>query len=241
MQGIPNTQTTMKKTIARLTLAALLVSISAAQLSAQCFYNANVKKYLRADGTECGNTIITAVPFLRIVGDARSGAMGDAGLAVSADANAMQFNVSKLAFAKQSTALAATYTPWLRALGLTDVYMAYLSGYTKLDDRQAVGASFRYFNLGSINFVDEFATSQGTGRPNEFEVSLAYSRKLSDNFAVGLAAKYIYSNLAAGQSVGSVPISTGNAAAADIAPDQRANHHRQVRRECSARPPDLLG
>jgi len=46
------------------------------------------------------NVINTAVPFLRIAPDARSGAMGDAGLALSPDANAMFWNTAKLSFAE---------------------------------------------------------------------------------------------------------------------------------------------
>jgi len=36
-------------------------------------------------GGPCVNTLITAVPFLRIIPDARAGALGDAGIATSAD------------------------------------------------------------------------------------------------------------------------------------------------------------
>src|SRR5882672_2855922 len=62
------------------------------------------------------NVINTAVPFLRIAPDARSGAMGDAGLALSPDANAIFWNTAKLAFAEKQMGAAVTYTPWLREL-----------------------------------------------------------------------------------------------------------------------------
>ena len=167
-------------------------------------------------GEDCVNTIITAVPFLRIIPDARSGAMGDAGLATSPDANAMHFNASKLAFVENDMSVSATYTPWLRALGLTDVYMAYLAGYKRIDQIQTVGFSLRYFSLGSIAFTDDNGEPIGTGRPNEFEVSFAYARQLSDNFSVAITPKFIYSNLASGQSIGDVEINPGVAGAADI-------------------------
>jgi hypothetical protein len=44
--------------------------------------------------------ITTAVPFLMIATDARAGAMGDAGVATSPDANATHWNIAKLAFIK---------------------------------------------------------------------------------------------------------------------------------------------
>jgi len=165
---------------------------------------------------ECTNTIITAIPFLRIIPDARSGALGDAGIAISPDANAMHFNASKLATAEQDMALSITYTPWLKALGLQDVYLAYLSGYKKLDDLQAIGVSLRYFSLGEINFTDDTGTPLGTGNPNEFEISIAYSRKLSEKLSVAVAPKFIYSNLAAGQMVNNVEIKPGLAGGADF-------------------------
>ena len=167
-------------------------------------------------GQDCVNSIITGVPFLRIVPDARSGAMGDAGIAISPDANSLHFNASKLAFVENDLGLSVTYTPWLRALGIQDVYMAYLGGYKQIDNLQTIGFSLRYFSLGDINFTDENGAPLGTGNPNEFELAVAYSRKLADNFAVGITPKFIYSNLAAGQSVGSVDIEAGVAGAADL-------------------------
>lgn len=162
------------------------------------------------------NTLLTAVPFLKIVPDARAGSMGDAGLATSPDANSMHFNASKLAFAEQNFSLSATYTPWLRELGLTDVYLAYLSGYNKLSDDQAIGFSLKFFSLGDINFTDINGNSTGSGRPREFEIAGAYARKLGDNLSAAISAKYIYSNLASGQQVQGIDITAANAFAADI-------------------------
>ena len=192
--------------------------ISALTLSAQggnCTFNVETGVWELA-GEPCPNTIITAVPFLRITPDARSAAMGDAGVAISADPNAMHFNASKLAFAEEDLAMSATYSPWLRSLGLQDVYLAYLTGYKKLDEFQALGVGLRYFSLGDIAFTDNNGESRGTGRPNEFEVALAYARKLSDKFSAALTGKFIYSNLAGGQQVDNIDITAGTAGAVDI-------------------------
>src|SRR6218665_1591092 len=59
-------------------------------------------------------TITTAVPFLRISPDARSGAMGDVGIALSPDANAQYWNVGKLATSSKDLGISVTYTPWLK-------------------------------------------------------------------------------------------------------------------------------
>lgn len=184
-------------------------------VEAQC-YQGEDGKYYNLDGTPCTNTVVSAVPFLRIISDARSGAMGDAGIAVSADPNAMHFNASKLVFSEQSLGLAATYTPWLRSIGLNDVYLAYLTGFKKIGDLQTVGFGLRYFSLGSIQFTDPNGTPLNTGRPNEFELSGAYARKLSEKLSAAVTGKFIYSNLAAGNIVNGEVIEPGIAGAADF-------------------------
>ncbi len=183
--------------------------------NAQCILDSNGDP-IAVDGSDCVNTLITAVPFLRIIPDARSGGMGDVGLAISADPNAMHFNSSKLAFADKDLAISTTYTPWLRALGLNDVYMAYLSGYKQLDEFQTIGMGLRYFSLGTISFTDINGESLGTGKPNELEFAGSYNRKLSEKFAAGLTLKFIHSNLASGQSVDNIEIEPANGFAADI-------------------------
>ena len=214
-------------------LLAVAGFLSTTSADAQCFKSTD-GTWRNPDGSDCTNTILTAVPFLRIVADARSGAMGDAGIAISPDANAMHFNQSKLVFADKPLGISATYTPWLRALGLTDVYLAYLTGYYKLDDLQEIGVGLRYFSLGDINFTDENGTPIGTGRPNEFDINVAYSRKLTDKFSAAVGAKFIYSNLAAGQQVDGQIIEAGTAGAADISFSYKTDF------EANGRPSDLM-
>ena len=207
----------MKKLTTRILVIFAALFFVTGNLDAQCIENPiGSGNYETLDGQPCPNVIVTAVPFLRIVPDARSGAMGDAGLAISPDANAMHFNASKLAFVDQDLGVSATYTPWLRALGLQDVYLAYLSGFKQLSDLETVGASLRYFSLGTIAFTDDGGQALGTGRPNEFEITFAYARKLTDQLSVAIAPKFIYSNLAAGQRIGDIEISPGVAGAADF-------------------------
>src|ERR1700742_4239736 len=74
------------------------------------------------------NVTTTAVPFLRISPDARAGGMGDLGIATSPDASSNFYNLSKTPFAKKDLGIAVTYTPWLKDLGLNDVYLMAASG-----------------------------------------------------------------------------------------------------------------
>ena len=114
--------------------------------------------------SESLNIVTTAVPFLRILPDARPGGMGDAGIAISPDANGGFWDLGKIAFATAPDAIGVTYTPWLADIA-QDVYMISLAGYHKLDEDQAFNASIRYFNLGTIQFVDANGNPLGTGRP----------------------------------------------------------------------------
>lgn len=164
------------------------------------------------------NTITTAVPFLRISPDARSGGMGDVGIALSADANAQFWNVAKIPFAAKKYGVSMTYTPWLKDL-VPDIWLGYISGFAKFgeEDNQAVSASLRYFNLGDINYTDINAQPVGTGKPREFSFDLGYSRRLSPYLSTGLSLRYIYSGLAAGaQSTSQTTYKPGNAFAADL-------------------------
>ena len=165
-------------------------------LYAQCIETGSGR--FQFDGSPCNNTISTALSFLRITPDARYGALGDAGIALDADANSMHFNASNLAFAPSDMAVSATYTPWLRALGLADVYLAHLSGYKNLDKFQTLGGSIRFFSLGQIQYTDDQGNNLQTVRPREFEIAFAYARKLSDRFSTALSLKYLYSSLGSG-------------------------------------------
>lgn len=162
------------------------------------------------------NTVYTAIPFLRINPDTRTGAMGDVGIATEADAASMYHNASKLAFAEQPIGLAVNYTPWLRQL-VDDIFIGYLSGYYKINDMQSLGVSMRYFSLGEIRFTNIMGDDTGQFFPNEFAFDVAYARKLSDNFGVGITLKYVRSDLAQGQEVGSGNIvRAAQAVASDI-------------------------
>lgn len=184
--------------------------------NSQCFLNTATNQYETTTGAPCVNTIITAVPFLRIAPDARSAGMGDAGIATSADANALHFNDSKLAFAENTTGFSLTYTPWLRALNVKNVYLLHTAGYHQLDKLNTIGLSFRYFSLGELSFTNSNGMTLETGKPSELEIKTAFVRAFSPQFSGGFGLKYIHSNLAAGQLVGGQNIFAGESFALDL-------------------------
>ncbi len=161
------------------------------------------------------NAITTAVPFLMIAPDSRSGAMGDAGVALSPDGYSQHWNSSKLAFINQSMGATISYTPWLKKL-VDDINLAYVTGYWKLDENQTFGAGLRYFSMGNITFTDEENNSLGDYSPHEFAIDGSYNRKLSDHFALGIVARFILSNLTGGQGTGGETTQSGKSMALDI-------------------------
>ncbi len=162
------------------------------------------------------NVVTTAVPFLRISPDARAGGMGDLGVATSPDANSGFWNLAKTPFNKSQYGVGLTYTPWLKDLGLNDVYLLSFAGYYKLDDLQALSASVRYFSLGNIQFTDGSGNDFGSGRPREFGIDAGYSRKLSDKMGLGIALRYIHSNLVGDFANQGSTYQAGNTVAGDL-------------------------
>lgn len=187
----------------------------ARKLTAGILFFCGILPAAKSQDAEPINVVTTAVPFLRISPDARSGGMGDIGVATSPDAASGFWNIGKVAFNESKAGIAATYTPWLKNL-VNDVYLASLSGYYKFADDQVINASLRYFSLGNIQFTDGVGNSWGSGKPREFSFDVGYSRRLSDKLGLGIALRYINSDLTNGVPSGSTTYKAGNSVAGDI-------------------------
>ena len=149
--------------------------------------------------TEDFNPISTGVASLGITPDARGASMGDMGVASDPDVNSQYWNPSKYAFAYSTAGIGLSYTPWLRKI-VNDIFLANLAGYYKIGsgDNQAVSLSMRYFSLGEISTSDPGGAVMASINPFELAVDVGYSRKLSEKFSMGVALRYIYSDLAYG-------------------------------------------
>ncbi|MFD2514739.1 type IX secretion system outer membrane channel protein PorV [Pontibacter locisalis] len=172
-----------------------------------------------AQTTVGSEAVTTAVPILTVAPDARSAALGDAGVALSPDANAPFYNPAKLGFVKNDLSVSFSYSPWLRNI-VDDMSLSYLSGYKRLSETSALSVSLLYFDLGEIQFIDENRMPISDYNPKEYAVSVAYGQALSENFSLGIGARFIHSNLAGNVNVGG-PSSTfesepGNTAAVDV-------------------------
>jgi hypothetical protein len=161
------------------------------------------------------NNIVTVVPFLLITPDARTGAMGDAGVATQPDVNTSSNNPAKLAFIDKPYGFSASYSPWLKNL-VPDINLAYLSGFYKISEQSTLGSSLRYFSLGQIQLTDANQQDLGIYSPNEFAFDATYSRRFGDEFSLGTSLRFIYSNLTSGQFSEGQQTKAGKSVAVDV-------------------------
>lgn len=138
--------------------------------------------------------ISTAVPFLMIPADARSAAMGDVGVATSADGYSQQYNPAKYAFALDEQGVSISFTPYLTEL-VNDIYLGQLNYYNRLNERSAFGASLRYFALGEILLTETYDDVGRPVNPSELALDISYSLRLSERFSMAVAGRYIRSAL----------------------------------------------
>jgi hypothetical protein len=158
---------------------------------------------------------VSAVPFLLNAPDARSGAMADAGVAISPDVNALSNNPSKLAFLENGYGFSFSYNPWLKSV-ISDINLGYLSGFYKLDERNTLGISMRYFSLGEIQLADANQQDLGFYHPNEFAVDATFARKFGHTLSIATTLRYINSAIGSGQIIAGNEVSSGTAVAADF-------------------------
>ena len=147
--------------------------------------------------------VLTGAPFLRVAPDARSGGMGDQGVATSADAFSQFWNAAKYPFALNTSGVGVNYTPYMGKL-TNDVFLLYGSYYKFLgqEERSTISASIYYFNMGEVDLRrlvgPDQVTDEGTAKPNEFAIDVAYSLRLADSFAAAVTGRFIRSDLSGG-------------------------------------------
>ena len=172
----------------------------------------------------------TAVPFMMISPDARSGGMGNLSIAMSPEANDLFGNTAKIPFLnnnrdtaknaslKNNRGFLINYTPWLKDLGVNDVYLASAGFYKKLNSFSGINSSLRFFSLGNIDFTDESGRfTLPSQRPSEFSYDFGYSILLSDALSMGVTLRYINSRLVQGPyGTNGTIFKAGNTFAGDI-------------------------
>ena len=171
----------------------------------------------------------TAVPFMMISPDARSGGMGNLSIAMSPEANDLFGNTAKIPYLNNNRGFLINYTPWLKDLGLSDVYLASAGYFKKLNSFSGINSSLRFFSLGNIDFTDESGQSTlPSQRPSEFSYDFGYNILLTDALSMGVTLRYINSRLVQGSyGTNGTNFKAGNTFAGDISLFYKQNENGQ--------------
>lgn len=153
--------------------------------------------------------------FMNVSPDARSAAMGDAGVAISSDVNSIYWNPAKLAVSDKDLGFAISYTPWLRNL-VNDMALYNVAGFKKTAKGQVFGFSINYFDQGLFQATDNLGNSKGNFSSKEYALNVTHARKLSNTLSLGVNLKYINSNLLGNYSGGNVAMQPAQTVAADL-------------------------
>jgi hypothetical protein len=138
--------------------------------------------------------ITTGVPFILIASDARAAGMGDMGVATSVDTYSQQWNPSKYAFSEAKSGVGFSYTPYLSKL-VNDIFLGNITYFNRINERSAFAVSLRYFSLGEIELRENEFSDPLIEKPNELTFDASYSLRLSDQFSMAVALRYLRSDL----------------------------------------------
>lgn len=152
--------------------------------------------------------------FLRIEPDSRSAGMGNAGVAVADNANAMFWNPAGLAF-QESTQLGITHANWLPEFD-AGLFYEYLVGTYHVDGIGTFGGNVTFLNLGELERRDGEGNILGTSRSFELAVSGSYGFKVSERLGLGVSLRGIYSKLTDPTSELGIDDGAASTVAADI-------------------------
>ena len=161
------------------------------------------------------SVLTTAVPFLQIEPDSRAAGMGMAGVAVADNAYAPWWNPAGLA-GQQGTEVSFTHAPWLPALGANLSY-EHLSAKHGLGSAGTLGGHLTYFDLGTQIATNDQGQELGEFSSYELALGLSYGYPVTENLAVGVGGRFIYSNLTGGAVIGqNTQTSAGTSVGVDV-------------------------
>ena len=176
--------------------------------------------------------VLTGAPFLRISPDARAGGMGDQGVATTTDAFSQFWNAAKYPFSKTTSAIGLNYTPYMSKL-TNDVFLLYGAYHQFLGDeeRSTISASLYYFNMGAVDLtklVGNEVVQEGTAKPNEFSIDVAYGLKLSDYYSMAVTGRFIRSDLSGGFGSETNTLKPANSFAVDVSGYFQSEKHTSI-------------
>ena len=155
-----------------------------------------------------------AVVFLMIEPDSRAAGMGNAGVALADNANAIFWNPAGLAD-QRGTEAALTHSNWLPEFK-AGLFYEYLVAKHHIDGWGTVGAHLTYLFLGEHEYRDAQNNLLGEFRSYDLAAGVSYGFKVGKHLSIGTGVRVIYSSLA-NVSVGAQDTNPGVSAGFDLA------------------------
>ncbi len=155
-----------------------------------------------------------AVVFLMIEPDSRSAGMGNAGVALADNANAIFWNPAGLAD-QRGMEIGITHSNWLPEFN-AGLYYEYLVAKQHFQGWGTFGGHLTYLYLGEHDHRDAQNQDLGTFRSYDLAAGLSWGGKAFKNLSVGTGVRLIYSSLA-NVSVGAQKTNPGVSVGVDAA------------------------
>ena len=133
-----------------------------------------------------------AVVFLMIEPDSRAAGMGNAGVALADNANAIFWNPAGLADQK-GTEAALTHSNWLPEFK-AGLFYEYLVAKHHIDGWGTVGAHLTYLFLGEHEYRDAQNNLLGEFRSYDLAAGVSYGFKVGKHLSIGTGVRVIYSS-----------------------------------------------
>ncbi|MGA9117105.1 MAG: PorV/PorQ family protein, partial [Bacteroidota bacterium] len=141
---------------------------------------------------EAGNRSGTVTgQFLKLPTNARAAAMGNANVALAEGAGAMGYNPAGI-LSVEKFSFGGTYNAWF-----ADITHSFMGVAANLQELGTFGVGVTLLATDDMP-VTTPAFPEGNGeffKATEYAFTLSYGRQISEEFALGLSAKYIESNL----------------------------------------------
>ena len=143
--------------------------------------------------------------FVTLPPDARSLALGGATTALSPDSFSALRNPAQLVFLKGRVGAGYGYMPWMKNLH-ADLDLHVATVCLKIDHKQAVSVSCRYFSHMESEWTDEQGNVLGIIEPRDVALDFSYSRMIIRNLTGAITGRYISSYTGLGETMQAIAV-----------------------------------
>ncbi len=140
--------------------------------------------------------LTTAVPFMSLVADAKTGGFGGAGISATANVSAPFFNIAKVSHIEDKYVASLNYTPLLVNLQIDNYALFTFTNSYKMSNSSAFSLFGRYLHIKSFDITNQFGETIGRTTPIQGSIGAGFSTRLNRYLSIGASGKFIYSDLA---------------------------------------------